>query len=68
MLEKVFSTKSKIEFMGVKHRLEEHGIEVYDIDKTDRSYSGIFGDIEIKVEETDKIKALSIIEDYFKDE
>lgn len=68
MLEKVFSTKSKIEFMGVKHRLEENGIEVYDIDRTDRSYSGILGEIEIKVNEADKKKALSIIEDYFKDE
>ncbi|MFN2261503.1 MAG: putative signal transducing protein [Psychroflexus sp.] len=68
MLEKVFSTKSKIEFMGVKHRLEENGIKVYDIDKTDRSYSGIFGQIEIQVNTEDKDKALSIIEDYFKDE
>lgn len=68
MLEKVFTTKSKIESMGIKHLLEEEGIELQYIDKTDRSYPGLFGYIEISVDESHKEKALSLIDSYFEKE
>lgn len=68
MLEKVFTTQSKIESMGIKHLLEEEGIKLQYIDKTDRSYPGLFGYIEIRVDEADKEKALSLIDSYFEKE
>lgn len=68
MFEKVYTTQSQIEAMGIKRLLEEKGIKTQYIDKMDRSYPGLFGYIEIRVDKSDKEKALKLIDTYFEKE
>lgn len=61
---RIFSSKSPVEIMGVKNLLESEGIECFEINKADSSYVGLFGEIEIYVEESQAEKALTVLETY----
>lgn len=64
MDKKVYYTKSKVEFMGVKNLLESEGIKCYEVDKVDSSYGGVFGDYQLMVDESDEEKAKALIEKF----
>lgn len=65
--ERIHSTKSEIESMGIQRQLESQDIPFLVIDKKDSSYSSIIGDIEFLVDKEYVYKARKVIEDYFKD-
>lgn len=48
---------------GVKNALDEAEIAYFEINKSDSSYPGILGQIEVYVNETDEAKALLLIKD-----
>ena len=64
---KIFSTKSKVELMGVKNLLDFEGINYFDINKSDSSYAGLFGQYELSVQKEDEEKAKMIIERFLND-
>ena len=63
--ERIFSTKSFIEAMGIQKQLESESISFEVIDKTDSSYASLLGNIEIFVDNQDQEKAEKLIEAYF---
>ena len=63
--ERIFSTKSSIEAMGIQKQLESDSISFEVIDKTDSSYASLLGNIEIFVDNQDQEKAEKLIEAYF---
>ena len=63
--ERIFSTKSSIEAMGIQKQLESDSISFEVIDKTDSSYASLLGNIEIFVDDQDQEKAEKLIEAYF---
>lgn len=65
--ERIYSTKSEIESMGIQRHLESEEIPFTVIDKKDSSYASIIGDIEFLVEPEYIDAAKKAIEDYFKD-
>ena len=54
---RVFVTKSKVELMGIKNLLNSEGIETFEIDNLDPGFAGVFGEYELKVNETDEDRA-----------
>lgn len=63
---KVFTTKSEVKMMGVKNLLDSHNIDYFDLNKSDSSYAGLFGQYELSVNSEDEVKAKLIIDDYLK--
>ncbi|WP_019039410.1 DUF2007 domain-containing protein [Psychroflexus tropicus] len=62
MKERIFSTKSKVELMGVKNLLGSEGIDSFEINNVDSAYAGAFGYYELKVNVDDVERAREIIE------
>jgi len=58
---RIFSGTSPVEIMGVKNLLESEGIECFEMNKSDSSYVGLLGEIEIYVDESQVEKALSVL-------
>ncbi|TYB78226.1 putative signal transducing protein [Bizionia myxarmorum] len=59
----ILYSNSQVQASGVKNALDEAQIAYFEINKSDSSYPGILGQIEIYVEEADEAKALLTIED-----
>ncbi|MDX1278368.1 DUF2007 domain-containing protein [Oceanihabitans sediminis] len=59
----IFSGNSQVLVSGVKNKLDEAGIAYFEINKSDSSYPGILGEIEIFVHEADEVKAKTLIKD-----
>ena len=66
-IQRIFSTQSSIEAMGIQRQLEGGNISFEVIDKTDSSYASLIGNIEIFVDDQDQEKAEKLIETYFED-
>lgn len=58
---KIYSDTSQIRVMEVKNLLENEGIDYYEVNKLDSSYSGILGEIQLYVSEADSEKALEVV-------
>lgn len=58
---KVFSGTSQVKAMGIRNALDEKNIEFFEVDKSDSSYAGLFGTIEIYVNAEDETEALALI-------
>ncbi len=58
---RIYSGTSRLEVMGVKNLLESESIECFEINKSDSSYVGLLGEIEIYVHESQVEKALSLL-------
>lgn len=65
--ERIYSTKSEIESMGIQRHLESEDIPFIVIDKKDSSYASIIGDIEFLVDSEYIDAARKAIHNYFKD-
>jgi hypothetical protein len=65
--QRVFSTKSNIESVGIQKALKANDIDFDLIDKTDSAYASLLGSIDIFVAERDLSNAEQVIKDYFKD-
>ncbi len=63
----IYSSKNKVEALGIQHKLDEHNIPFQAIDKTDSSYAGLLGEIEIYVDKVHEPEAKSLIKAYFED-
>lgn len=59
----IFSGNSQILVSGVKNTLDEANITYFEINKSDSSYPGIIGEIEIFVNKSDEVEAKSLIKD-----
>lgn len=66
-IQRIFSTKSSIEAMGIQKQLEDQDISFEVIDKTDSSYASLLGNIEIFVDNQDQSRAEELIKAYFED-
>ncbi len=63
----ILSSNSQVQVSGVKNALDEAEIPYFEINKSDSSYPGILGQIEIYVNETDEAKALLLIKNLVND-
>ena len=61
---RIFSGTSPVEIMGLKNLLESEGIECFEINKSDSSYVGLLGEIEIYVDESQVEKALTVLKTF----
>lgn len=61
---RIYSSKSKVEAIGIQHALEDQNITVKITDKTDTSHAGLFGDVEIYVDQKHLTQAKKIVEGY----
>ncbi len=59
---KIYSGTSQVRFMEVKNLLESEGIEYYEINKLDSSYTGILGELQLYVSEADAEKTQQLLE------
>ncbi|UPS90267.1 MULTISPECIES: DUF2007 domain-containing protein [unclassified Bizionia] len=59
----ILSSNSQVQVSGVKNALDEAQIAYFEINKSDSSYPGILGQIEIHVHDADEAKALLVIKD-----
>jgi len=60
---RVMFSISQIKIMTAKHVLSEAGIKSFSVDKTDSAHAGIFGDIELYVDESVAKEARKILEE-----
>lgn len=62
---RVMFSISHLKIMTAKHVLKEAGIEAFSVDKTDSAHAGIFGDIELFVDQSvaDKARAILVEEE-----
>ncbi len=60
--ETIFFSVSEIKIKTAQHLLTEAGIEHYVINKKDTAHAGVFGDIELHVNEEDAERAKEILE------
>ena len=58
---KVYSGTSQVRVMEIKNLLESEGIEYYEINKLDSSYTGILGELQLYVSEADSDKAKQLL-------
>ena len=65
--QRIYSTKSNIEAMGVQQNLFSAGIECDVIDKRDSAYASAFGNIEIYVDKANVLDAEKVLKAYFED-
>lgn len=63
----ILSSNSQVQVSGVKNALDEAQIAYFEINKSDSSYPGILGQIEVFVNETDEAKALLVVKDLIND-
>jgi hypothetical protein len=63
----ILSSNSQVQVSGVKNALDEAKIAYFEINKSDSSYPGILGQIEVFVKETDEAKALLVVKDLIND-
>lgn len=63
----ILSSNSQVQVSGVKNALDEAQIAYFEINKSDSSYPGILGQIEVYVNEADEAKALLQIKDLVND-
>ncbi|WP_372643741.1 DUF2007 domain-containing protein [Ancylomarina sp.] len=61
---KIFSGISPVVIMGVKNLLESEGIECFEINKSDSSYVGLLGEIELYVDESQVEKAQNVLKTF----
>ncbi|MGC1632803.1 MAG: DUF2007 domain-containing protein [Gelidibacter sp.] len=59
---KIYSGTSQIRAMEIKNILESEGIEYYEMNKLDSSYTGILGELQLYVSEADSEKAQQLLE------
>ncbi|MEO5789149.1 MAG: DUF2007 domain-containing protein [Gelidibacter sp.] len=59
---KIYSGTSQIRAMEIKNILESEGIEYYELNKLDSSYTGILGELQLYVSEADSEKAQQLME------
>ena len=59
---KIYSGSSQIRIMEIKSMLENENISYQELDKSDSSFTGIQGDMEIYVAANDADKARHLIE------
>ncbi len=57
----VWFSVSELKIMTARHILSQAGIENFIVDKKDSAHAGIFGDIELYVQEDDEEKARIIL-------
>lgn len=57
---KIYSGTSQVKMMEIKNMLENEGIEYFEMNKLDSSYTGILGELQLYVSEADfeKVKEL----------
>lgn len=58
---KIYSGSSQVRIMEIKNILENENIDYQELNKSDSSYPGIYGDIEIYVSEADAEKAQLVL-------
>ena len=58
---KIYSGTSQVRVMEIKNILETEGIEYYEINKLDSSYTGILGELQLYVSEADAQKAQQLL-------
>ncbi|WP_035479559.1 DUF2007 domain-containing protein [Gelidibacter mesophilus] len=58
---KIYSGNSQVTVMEIKNLLENEHIEYQVLNKSDSTYPGIYGDIEIYVSEADANKAQELV-------
>ena len=59
---KIYSGTSQVRVMEIKNILETEGIEYYEINRLDSSYTGILGELQVYVAEADAKKAQQLME------
>ena len=59
----IYSGNSQVLVSGIKNALDEAGITYFEINKSDSSYPGILGEIDVFVNTTDELKAKALIKD-----
>ena len=59
---RVMFSVSQIKILTAKHVLKEAGIEAFSIDKMDSAHAGVFGDIELYVDQAQAEEARKILE------
>jgi len=57
----IFFSISQIKIMTAQHLLDEAGINSHVINKLDTAHAGVFGDIELHVDEADAVRAEEIL-------
>ncbi len=60
---RVMFTVSQLKIMTAQHVLTEAGIESFVLNKQDSAYAGVFGDIELYVDESESSQAKIILEE-----
>ncbi|WP_008637087.1 putative signal transducing protein [Bizionia argentinensis] len=63
----IVSSNSQVKISGIKNALDEASISYFEINKSDSSYPGILGQIEVYVEDTEEVEALDCIKDLIND-
>ena len=58
---KIMFTISQIKIMTAKHVLKAAGIESYTLDQSDSAHAGLFGDIQLYVDEDQAEEAKKIL-------
>lgn len=61
--QRVMFAISELKIMTAKHLLESAGIEAFSIDKRDSAHAGVFGDIELFVDESRSKEARQLLKD-----
>ena len=59
---KIYSGNSQVKVMEIKNILESEGIEYYEMNKLDSSYTGILGELQLYVSAADSQKAQQLLE------
>lgn len=58
---KIYSGTSQVKMMEIKNMLENEGIEYFEMNKLDSSYTGILGELQLYVSEADFEKAEELL-------
>lgn len=58
---KIYSGTSQVRVMEIKNLLENEGIEYFEMNKLDSSYTGILGELQLYVSEADFEKAEELL-------
>ncbi|MCX7546625.1 DUF2007 domain-containing protein [Xanthomarina sp. F1114] len=59
----IYSGNSQVIVSGIKNALDEAGITYFEINKSDSSYPGILGEIDVFVNTADAHKAKALLKD-----
>lgn len=58
---KIYSGTSQVRVMEIKNLLENEGIEYFEMNKLDSSYTGILGELQLYVSEADAEKVQELL-------